>query len=118
MATLEPELYDILAQLDFLVQQSKKMALRDRNFDNHKTALLNEIARRMGKRYTADRVKEKLLEAFRYGDMFPDNAFDLVFAHGSSAFQLSAEQRAGIETHLALVVKCGPTGKTLRSRIL
>ena len=103
MATLEPELYEIIAQLDFLVQCSDKKSLQDKGYGKYRNDVLAAIAKRMDNRYTASEVRKKLWQAFRYKEKFPEESFDLIFTHGSSEFKLSGEQREGIKTHLDLV---------------
>ena len=119
MATLEPELYDILAQLDFLVRGSKKKVSQDKSYGKYKQEVLAKIAKRMGHRYTVSGVRQKLRQAFRYREQFPKASFDLIFSHGSSEFKLNRDQRNGVKTHLDLIRQQDkPQGQTLHSTSL
>ncbi|KAF2624065.1 hypothetical protein BU25DRAFT_166423 [Macroventuria anomochaeta] len=116
MAT--PDLYEILANLDFLVLGPKTRSLQDKDFGEYENKILIQIAEGLHNQFTVDEVREQLWEAFRFRESFPEYAFDLLFLHGSSEFDLNREEREHIATHLDTIRLRKACAQTLRNDTL
>lgn len=98
-----PDLIEILANLDFFVQGPKTKSLQDENYPKHKDAVLEDIAKNVGGRVSISKIRKTLWQAIRVRECYPDHAFDLLLFHGSSELHLDFQSRTAIDTHLQLL---------------
>lgn len=118
-----PALYEILANLDFLVQGPNTRSLQDPRFDEYKNEILVKIARRLEDRLTIDEIEQQLLQAFQTREGHSKYNFDLLFRHGSSVLGLGKEIKMSVESHLCQIrlgdaLEVTPRNKRLRSFVL
>jgi hypothetical protein len=122
MAT--PELIELLAQLDFLIQLQgptlRSLTDSDREEQMHK--IINELADRLGNQYTVDQIRDRFFESIRQAYTYPESIFSLLFHHGSSViWNLDQETENLVEERLDVLTLGNSqaalqTPRNLRSR--
>ena len=79
-----PDLVEVLAHLDLLVEGPKTRSLQDANTEQQIRGILTEVGESLDNQYTVRQIKGRLWEEFRHGFMYPEDNFPLLFLHGSS----------------------------------
>jgi hypothetical protein len=100
----DPDLIEILAYLDYLVDGPKSRSLDARDTEAHIREVLGELANNFTYRYTINQIRQRLWDEFRGGYIYPDYNFAQLFLHGSSEIvTLDRDTRASIQDQLRTI---------------
>ncbi|KAF2707546.1 hypothetical protein K504DRAFT_38289 [Pleomassaria siparia CBS 279.74] len=98
-----PNLVEILAHLDFLLEGHVWRSLPDRGII-HMHKMLVDLADKLGGGYTVDQIRERLWQEFQHGYKYPEHNFPQLFLHGSSEMQnLDPKTRKLVEERLIVI---------------
>ncbi|KAF2124676.1 hypothetical protein P153DRAFT_370595 [Dothidotthia symphoricarpi CBS 119687] len=99
-----PDVVELLANLDFLVEGPKTRSLQDEDYDEYTYELLGQLSKSLGSRYTVEQIRKQLWTEFQPGYEFPQHNIDLLFLHGSSEIRtLSPELKSLIKEQLRTI---------------
>lgn len=113
-----PELVELLAHLDFLVEGPKLWSLQDSDTEEHIHRVLTHLTDKLGYQYTVDQIRERLWQEFRHSYDYPEYNFPQLFLHGSSSIQtLNPQTEQLLKDRLAaLHLEAVHTPRSQRSR--
>jgi hypothetical protein len=100
----DPDLIEILAHLDYLVDGPKTRSLQAKDTKEHIEKVLGELADNSTNKYTIDQIRLRLWDEFRKGDTYPDYNFARLFLHGSSEIvTLDQKTRESVQEQLRTI---------------
>lgn len=113
-----PELVELLAHLDLLVEGPKTWSLQDSNSDEQVENVLIALAGSLGDRYSVDQIRDELWQVFEQGDVWPEYNFPRLFLHGSCEIQfLRSEERIAVKERLEILRRAKSSRpRSLRAR--
>lgn len=78
-----PDLVEVLARLDILVEGPKTVSLADKNYDKYRDEILSKLAEQLDGHFKANQIRDQLWQEFRVEHRWPKCAFNMLFQHGS-----------------------------------